>query len=62
MAWFKRFFLFVAVNLLVMLTISFVLNVLGVSPYLSQEGIDYGALMAFCLIWGMGGAFLSLAL
>lgn len=58
----KRVFLFVAVNALVLVTISIVLNLLGVRPYLSARGIDYSALMTFCLIWGMGGAFISLAL
>jgi len=43
-----------------MATISIVLNVLGIKPYITAAGIDYGALMAFCLVWGMGGAFISL--
>lgn len=62
MAWLKRVFLFALVNLLVVVTISITLNVLGIRPYLSARGIDYGALLAFCLVWGMGGAFVSLAL
>jgi heat shock protein HtpX len=62
MTWMKRAFLFMAVNLLVVLTISIVLSALGVGPYLSVRGIDYGALAAFCLVWGMGGAFVSLSL
>ncbi len=62
MAWPKRIFLFFAINLLVMVTISAVLKIFNVQPYLSAAGIDYQSLMAFCLIWGMGGAFISLAL
>ncbi|MCM2305543.1 MAG: protease HtpX [Elusimicrobia bacterium] len=62
MTWMKRVFLFMAVNLLVVLTISVLLSVLGVGPYLSARGIDYGSLAAFCLVWGMGGAFVSLSL
>jgi heat shock protein HtpX len=62
MAFFKRIFLFLALNFVVVLTISLVLNVLGVRPYLTQRGIDYNSLMAFCLVWGMGGALISLAL
>lgn len=62
MAWFKRIFVFLAVNAAVMLTISVILNVLGVRPYLTAQGIDYNSLMIFCLIWGMGGAFISLGL
>lgn len=62
MVFFKRIFLFLAVNILVVTTISILLNVLGIRPYLTAQGIDYSSLMAFCLVWGMGGAFISLAL
>jgi len=58
----KRVGLFMAVNLLVVVTISLVLSLLGVGPYLTARGIDYGSLAAFCLVWGMGGAFVSLSL
>lgn len=59
---FKRVSLFLLVNFLVVLTVSVILNVLGVKPYLRSYGMDYPSLMAFCLVWGMGGAFISLAL
>lgn len=62
MAWLKRITLFIAVNALVMITISIILNLLGVKPYLTAYGMDYQSLMVFCLVWGMGGAFISLAL
>lgn len=62
MAMFKRIGLFLMVNALVVVTISLILNLLGVKPYLTARGIDYGALMVFCLVWGMGGAFISLGL
>ena len=55
----KRVFLFMAVNILVVLTISLVVNLLGIRPYLGQ---GYGPLLIFCFVWGMGGAFVSLAL
>lgn len=58
----KRLLLFAAVNALVLVTISIVLQVFGVGPYLTARGIDYRALMFFCLAWGMGGAFISLSL
>ena len=58
----KRITLFIAVNFLILVTLSVTLQLLGVRPYLSARGLDYGALMSFCLIWGMGGAFISLAL
>src|SRR5688572_13451366 len=56
----KRVFLFVTVNLLVVLTLSLVANLLGLKPYLSARGIDYQALLFFCAIYGFGGAFISL--
>ncbi len=62
MTWFKRIGVFIAVNLLVMVTISLILNVLNVQPYLTPHGLNYESLMIFCLVWGMGGAFISLAL
>ena len=58
----KRIFLFLLTNILVIATISIVMSVLGVQPYLSANGIDYSNLAFFCLIWGMGGAFISLLL
>lgn len=58
----KRIMLFLAVNLLILVTLSFTLNLLGVGAYFSARGINYNALMSFCLVWGMGGAFISLAL
>lgn len=60
MAFFKRISLFLVVNLFVMLTISFLLNALGFTGYLTAYGIDYQQLMIFCLVWGMGGSLISL--
>jgi len=59
---FKRIFLFLAVNALVVITISALLSILGVQPYLTEKGLDLSALAIFCLVWGMGGAFISLGL
>ncbi len=56
----KRILLFVATNLAIMVTLSIVLSVLGIGGYYTPTGLDYTALMLFCLVWGMGGAFLSL--
>jgi heat shock protein HtpX len=58
----KRIFLFLVVNILVIVTISIITSVLGVNHYLSARGINYGSLALFCLIWGFGGAFISLAI
>jgi heat shock protein HtpX len=62
MKWAKRIFLFIAVNFLVIMTISITLSVLGIRPYITSQGIDYGALLAFCSVVGFVGAFVSLAL
>ncbi len=62
MIWAKRIALFVITNILVMLTISIVLQLLGLRYGISRYGIDYGQLMVFCLIWGMAGSLISLAL
>src|SRR5690606_492557 len=59
---FKRILLFVLTNILVIATITIVLQILGIGNYLTERGIDYGALLAFCLEWGMVGAFISLGL
>jgi heat shock protein HtpX len=57
----KRIFLFVATNLAIMVMLSVVLAVLGISGYIGVDGrVDYTSLMVFCLIYGMGGAFISL--
>jgi len=60
--WPRRILLFVLTNLLVVATISIVMNLLGVRPYLEQNGLNYMSLLVFCVIWGFGGAFISLAM
>jgi len=49
-------------NIAVIATISIVMNLLGVKPYLTANGLNYEALLIFCGIWGMVGSFISLAL
>ena len=56
----KRIFLFLATNFAIMITLSIVLSLLGVTGYLTPDGVDYAALMVFSLVWGFGGAFISL--
>ncbi len=57
---FKRIFLFMLTNILVMVSVSIILSVLGVGNYLTASGVDYSALMIFCLIWGFVGSGISL--
>jgi len=56
----KRIFLFVVTNIAVVLTLTIILSVLGVGRYVGPHGIDIGTLAMFSLVWGMGGAFISL--
>lgn len=58
----KRIFLFVLTNILVLVSVSIVLSLLGVNHYLTATGIDYRALMVFCLVWGFVGSGISLLL
>lgn len=56
----KRIFLFVLVNLLVVLAVSLFINVLGIRPYLTASGIHYQSLLVFCALFGFVGSFISL--
>jgi len=59
----KRIFLFVLTNLAIMVALNIVLAVLGFTGYIQPGGgVNYTSLMVFCLMWGMGGAFISLAI
>ncbi len=55
-----RILLFLATNLAVILVASITLRLLGVDSYLSQNGIQYGSLLAFAAVFGFGGALISL--
>lgn len=57
---FKRIGFILLVNFGVMITLSIIINVLGLGSYLTGAGINYASLMVFCFIYGMGGAFISL--
>ena len=56
----KRIFLFLITNLAIVVMLSVIMAFLGVGRYVGPDGIDTGALAVFALVWGMGGAFLSL--
>ena len=59
---FKRVLLFGVVNILVVVTLSILVSVLGLDRYIYGYGSNYYGLAAACLVWGMGGAFISLGL
>lgn len=60
MAWFKRIGLFVLTNILVMVTVGIAWSI--ISHFLGLSGLNSNMafLIAFCGVWGMGGAFVSL--
>lgn len=60
----KRIVLFLATNLAILLVLGVVLQLLGIERILDEQGIglDYGALLAFAAVIGMGGSFMSLAM
>lgn len=67
----KRILFFVLTNLMILVMISLVFAILSpilssygisIAYYSSQYGINLGGLFIFCLIFGMGGAFISLLL
>lgn len=58
----KRIFLFLTVNALIVLTILLVTNILGIRHYVTDQGIDFTALLVFSAVVGFTGALISLAL
>lgn len=59
---FKRFGLFLAVNILIIAACSILMSVLGLNGYMTANGLNYTSLAAICLIWGMMGSVISLLL
>jgi len=59
---FKRVFLFLFTNLLIIVLMSIVLRLVGFSGYFDAQGIglDYGQLALFAAVFGFGGSFISL--
>ncbi len=60
MKFFKRYGLLFLINILVLIVIGSVSTFLGLDSYYTQYGLDYQKLAFICLLWGMGGAFISL--
>jgi len=58
----RRVLLFLATNVAILIVLGTVLKILGVEPYLTQQGINYESLLIFAAVFGMGGAFISLSL
>ena len=58
----KRIVLFLATNLAIVLVLSLTMRLLGVEPYLNENGLNLGALLIFAAVMGFGGSFISLAI
>ncbi len=60
----KRIVLFLATNIAILIVLSISLRLLGVESILDQQGVglDLNALVIFATVFGMGGAFISLAI
>jgi heat shock protein HtpX len=58
----KRIFLFLATNLAIVLVLSLTMRLLGVEPYLNENGLNLGALLIFAAVMGFGGSLISLAM
>ena len=56
----KRIVLFLATNIAVLVVLSVIINVFGLGNFLTAEGIDPTALLAFSAVIGFGGAAISL--
>lgn len=58
----KRIALFLLTNLGVLVTLSAVAHALGFNQILDAQGLNFTALLGFALVFGFGGAFISLAI
>jgi heat shock protein HtpX len=56
----KRVVLFILTNLAIIFVLNITMRLLGVEPYLNQQGLNLNALLVFAAIFGFGGAFISL--
>lgn len=59
---FKRIFLFLLTNILIMLVIGFFVSLFGIDRYISSSGLDLASLLIFSAFVGFSGAFISLAM
>lgn len=58
----KRVLLFLLTNFAILLVASATLRLLGVEPWLNQQGINFQSLLIFGAVLGFGGSFVSLAI
>lgn len=58
----KRIVLFLATNMAIVLVLSLSMRLLGVEPYLNEQGLNLNSLLIFAAVMGFGGSFISLAI
>ena len=58
----KRTLLFLGTNLAIVLVLSISMRLLGVEPYLNEQGLNLTSLLIFAAVMGFGGSFISLAI
>ena len=58
----KRIALFLATNLAIVLVLSVTMRLLGVEPYLNENGLNLTSLLIFAAVMGFGGSLISLAI
>jgi len=56
----KRIVLFLVTNIAVLLVLTIIMQVFGIGQYLTQQGIDYRALLVFSAVIGFAGSIISL--
>jgi heat shock protein HtpX len=58
----KRILLFLATNFAILAVASVTLRLLGIEPWLNENGINFTSLLVFGAVLGFGGSFVSLAI
>jgi heat shock protein HtpX len=56
----KRIVLLIATNIAVVLLLSVIASLLGIDRMLTEQGLNFTALLVFAALFGFGGAFISL--
>lgn len=58
---FKRIFLFITTNILIMLVISVIFSITGIDRFISKEGLNLTMLLGYSAVVGFSGSLISLA-
>jgi heat shock protein HtpX len=56
----KRIVLFLVTNIAVLLVLTIIMQVFGIGQFLTEQGIDYSALLVFSAVIGFAGSIISL--